>query len=128
MKVIIVACGLLFIGSCTQSQPGEEKLNCSDFKNGTFEMFIDSIRIVTERNDNIQIERTSKGDSKYQVTWNSECEYILELLETNLVIMENKIWRKYKVNITSTEKDMYSYEVRVEGMDYVGKGSFSRVE
>ncbi len=102
--------------------------SCQEFKNGIFESFSDTLRIISQRKGKVQVERTALGNSKYEVTWKSDCEYELKLLQTEMEIAKNNIGRIYKVKITGTSKNQYSYECSVDGFDFVDIGTLKRIE
>lgn len=91
-------------------------------------MFVDTLRIVTERKEGLQFERTAIGNSKNKVTWMSDCEYELELIETEVEFSRKNIGRKYQIRIIETQEKQYSYECRVKGVELVDKGTLIRSE
>jgi hypothetical protein len=118
----------LFINSCGNGQTKNQSTACENFQTGTFEMYVDELRIMVERTEEFQFEKMENGNSKYSVTWSSHCEYELELLDTEIEFMKKNIGRKYQINIVDTQQDQYSYEVRVEGIDFVDKGTLKKIK
>ena len=104
-----------------------EKPSCSDFKTGTFEYYEDSIRIEVVRNEDFQIEKTPFGDSKYKVEWLSDCEYTATLSETDFQALESKIGTVYELGITSSTEDSYTYQIKVQGTEFMYFGEMKRV-
>jgi len=105
-----------------------EKINCLEFKTGTFEMYVDTLRIISERNLDFQIERTALGTSKYKVFWKSDCEYDLKLIETDFELSKNNIGRVYHIKVISTKGDKYTYECKISGTDFIDIGVFKKIE
>ena len=114
----------LILAACAD---GSDKLSCEDFKTGTFEYYEDSIRIEVERFENMQIEKTPFGDSKYDIEWLSDCEYTATLAETDFQALEQKIGTVYELEITSTTEDTYAYRIKVRGTEFMYFGEMKKV-
>jgi hypothetical protein len=119
---------LILLSFSSVNSQSNHDLDCSKFKNGTFEMNLDGMKIITDRNEEIQIEKSKLGFSKYKVNWKSDCEYELELTETNLEFMENSIGWVFQVKIMDTKENEYTYECRVEGIDFVQTGVNKKIK
>lgn len=104
-----------------------QNLSCKKFRAGKFEIYADTFRIELERKGNYQYEKAPFGTSKYKIEWTSECEYVLELLETTIVTIKQNIGEKYFVKIIGVKDDTYNYECRVKGVNYIDKGSITKV-
>lgn len=126
-KSISLLLGLVAF-SCSERSAKIDSFACKDFKHGKFEMIADNKKITVERTDSVQWERTSLGISKYKVTWKSECEYILELVETDIDNFKKIIGRKYEVKIVNTKANEYQYECSVEGIGFIDKNTLKKVE
>ncbi|MES2836615.1 MAG: hypothetical protein V4667_03750 [Bacteroidota bacterium] len=89
-----------------------KKLNCKDFRTGKFEINIDTIKVEIERSKKFQYEKVSSiGSAKYKITWPSNCEYVLELVETNISIFKDiPIGTKYYVKIIKTDGNSCFYQ------------------
>jgi|GEM_PF-4943357 len=130
MKTVVFLAFLISLSlSCATKQFAQSaQLQCSKFKNGTFEQYQDSIRIETVRFDSIQIEKMHLGEIKYKVKWTSECEYNLELLSSTIAAFNNKIGSKYFITILSTDKSEYSYECLIGGTDFKVRGTLKKIK
>ncbi len=101
---------------------------CQNFKEGVFVMYFDTVKIELERNKYFQIERTIEGSSKYKITWKSECNYELELLETELPELTSLIGIKYHVTIFPLTDKEYTYECYVQDIPFVDKGKVKKIK
>lgn len=82
------------------------------------------------RNDSIQVEKIdgTNQQSTYRVKWTSPCAYELQMVEGNpdaVAFYKDKI---LKVNIISTEEDNYTYEARIDGIEFVSTQTIYKVE
>jgi len=105
----------------------QRELDCQDFKNGVFEMESNGILFSVEREDDYQIEKSIHGYSKFNVTWTSDCDYVLKLYETDMELMSTEIGQEFLVTITSTDENSFSYLCRVKGRDFEVEGTYERV-
>jgi hypothetical protein len=101
--------------------------NCQVFKEGIFEMYFDTVKIELERNKDYQIERSIDGSSKYKITWTSECNYELQLLETTISELKSLIGIKYYVTIYPVTDKEYRYETHVPGIPFIDKGVVKKI-
>lgn len=106
------------------------KLKCKDFKVGKFEGFAGAIKVLIERDKNFQYEILPEGQSKYKVTWSSECEYVLELMETTVSSIKEAIpiGEKYFITIIETTEHSYVYECRTLENNYVTKNTIRKIK
>jgi hypothetical protein len=125
-KASLIGFVLLLI-NCTNLQSEKQVATCQDFKYGVFKMTVDTLKIVVERKDEFQFERTAIGNSKYKVVWHSDCEYQLELIETNIDFSKKHIGRVFQIIIIETRQNQYSYECRVKGIEYLDTGTLTRL-
>lgn len=132
--------GTLWTGICTLTGEFNEKhaneliqaksdsLHCKDFKNGKFEIIVDNNKIIIERFDSVQWKKTPLGNAKYKVTWKSDCEYVLELAETDIESFKKIIGRKYDIEIVDTKESEYTFKCTVVGIGFVHKSTLKRIE
>lgn len=101
---------------------GSEKTDCPKYKNGKFYTYspITKHKIIVERHDNIQIEiDTETGEtSTNKIEWLSECEYKI-IAMTNSKPSKDGVDSFFaitpiKVAITTTGKDYYVFQIRVD--------------
>jgi hypothetical protein len=104
------------MGSCSS------QTECGKFKNGKFTLIDPKLNheSIIERIDNKQTELNliTGSESEYLVEWINDCEYNLKIIqgsEDAMKILNDKI---LYVKIISTEKDRYTFEVTIEGIDY----------
>lgn len=128
LQFYISATLVTLIASCSPANKMSKNLRCKDFRDGTFEMYVDTVKFVIEREGGFQYENSSLGEAKYQVTWLSDCEYKLKLIESDSWFNEGKIGREYFISITATEKKMYHFESRIEGVNFVDKGTLKQIK
>ena len=106
--------------------------NCEKFKNGTFKMSDPAINFACTiiRNDSIQVEKIdgTNQQSTYRVKWTSPCEYELQMIEGNPEGVAFYKDKALKVNIISTEEDNYTYEARIDGIEFVSTQTIYKVE
>jgi len=108
MKNVELIFLFLLLNVSTVFSQTDKQLNCQNFKTGTFEIYVDTLRIIIERNLEFQVERTILGNSKYKITWKNDCEYDTELIETDFNLFKDHIGRIYHTKITSTKDDKYA--------------------
>lgn len=127
--VVFLFCGWMILGCSENKNPSELKsLNCTEFKEGKYEMFVDTLRIIVERKDGIQTEKSSLGFSKYLVEWKDDCNYELELYETNIDFSKSNLGKKYQIEITTTNSNQYSYKCTMKGTNFIDVGTLNRLE
>lgn len=102
--------------------------NCQVFKEGAFVMYFDTVKIELERSKDCQIERSIDGSSKYKITWTSDCNYELELMETELFDLKSLIGIRYYVSIFPVTDKEYKYECRVPGVSFIDKGTVKKIQ
>jgi hypothetical protein len=106
----------------TNAQFSGDELKCREFRTGRFMLNDKKIdrKYVIERNDTLQIEtELNTGDtSKYKVTWVSDCEYQLNILEGREELMNFYRGRTLTIRILETYKNGYKFEGQLEGFDY----------
>lgn len=106
--------------------------DCEKFKNGTFKISnpeLDFACTIT-RNDSIQIE-TVEGTGEqftYKVVWTNPCEYTLQMIKGRPERVEFYKDNVLKVKIISTEDDNYTFEAKIDGIDFVATQTIYKVE
>ena len=122
--ILLLAFTFFFINLSAQE-------NCENFKTGTFRISDPTINFECTiiRNDSIQIEKIAGMEqSTYKVAWLNPCEYTLQLisgLAENMEFYKDKV---LKVKILSTEEDNYTYEAKIDGIDFVSTQTIYKVD
>ena len=82
------------------------------------------------RNDSIQVEKIdgTNQQSTYRVKWTSPCEYELQMIEGNPEGVAFYKDKALKVSIIATEEDNYTYEARIDGIEFVSTQTIYKVE
>lgn len=106
--------------------------DCEKFKNGTFKMSdpVINFSCTITRNDSIQVEKVdgTNEESTFKVVWTSPCEYTLQMIAgppDGVAFFEDKV---LKVKIIATEEDNYTYEAKIDGIDFVATQTIYKVE
>ncbi|WP_347373420.1 hypothetical protein [Aequorivita sp. Q41] len=106
--------------------------NCDNFKTGNFRMSDPAISFecTITRNDSIQVEKIVGTNelSTYKVAWLTPCEYTLQLIDGPPEAVAFYKDRFLKVKITSTHEDSYTFEAKMDGMDFVATQTIYKVE
>lgn len=106
--------------------------DCTDFKNGTYrisdkERGFESIII---RNDSIQIEKnnTQNTETKYLITWSTDCEYSLKIIEGPKAVMKFYKDKPLHIRVTSTTEGKYTFEATTEGVDQIRTNTAYKID
>src|SRR5690348_3885653 len=122
---------LIFL-SCLQPSGGVADLNCKSYKTGKFRIVSKELSIETaiERRKNIQIEKDLKTNAtaKFKVTWVSDCEYELDILEGEEKMMNFFKGKTLIIRILETYKDGYKYEAQLKGTELIMTHTAERVK
>ena len=106
--------------------------NCGKFKTGTFKMSDPTMNFecTITRNDSIQIEKIvgTEEQSTYKIAWANPCEYTLQMITGRAESVEFFKDKVLKVKIISTEEDHYTYEAKIDGIDFVSTQTIYKVE
>lgn len=120
---------LVFLISFTALSAQE---NCEKFKTGDFKMSDPAMNFecTITRTESVQIEKVKGSDeiSVYKVAWPSPCEYTLQMVTGNAESMKFFKDKILKVQIISTEDDNYTYEAKIDGIDFVSTQTIYKVE
>lgn len=112
---------LLTILLWTMLSPVELKsqVHCKDFKTGKFKLIDGDQEYLIERNNTIQIEKDLKKQtiSKFKVTWVTECEYELNILEGREEVLTFFKDKTLSIRILETFIKGYKYEAKLKGTD-----------
>jgi hypothetical protein len=105
---------------------------CRDFKTGKYVLIDDKIngKYLIERNDTLQIEKdmNTGNTSKYRVTWVSDCEYHLAIIDGPEDIMNFFRGKILTIRIVETYRDSYKFEGQLEGYDRISTQIVRRVK
>jgi hypothetical protein len=106
--------------------------DCEKFKTGTFKMSDPELNFACTitRNDSIQVEivEGTGEQSTYKVVWTNPCEYTLQMIEGRPGGVEFYKDKVLQVKIISTEEDNYTYEAKIDGIDFVATQTIYKVE
>jgi len=106
--------------------------NCEKFKTGNFKMSDPAMNFecTITRNDSIQIEKIvgTEDKSTYKIAWTNPCEYTLQMISGRAESVEFFKDKILKVQIISTEDDNYTYEAKIDGIDFVSTQTIYKVE
>ena len=114
----VVGC-LFWILVCSAS--AEAQTNCTAFRTGTFRLVDERIdqEYLIERNETTQIERdlTNNTVSKFKVTWVTDCEYQLEILEGRQELMDFFTGKILSIRILEAAGSGYKFEAQLTGSE-----------
>jgi hypothetical protein len=120
---------LVFLISFTALSAQE---NCEKFKTGNFKMSDPAMNFecTITRNDSIQIEKIvgTEDKSTYKIAWTNPCEYTLQMISGRAESVEFFKDKILKVQIISTEDDNYTYEAKIDGIDFVSTQTIYKVK
>lgn len=106
---------------CTILLPidNDSKIDCKAFKTGIFRLVDKDQEYLIERSDSIQIEKDLKKNtiSKFKVTWVTDCEYELDILEGREEVMNFFKGKTLSIQILETSDIGYKYEAKLKGTD-----------
>ena len=96
-------------------------IDCTSFRNGKFKLVDKEIEqeYLIERNESIQIEMDLKNNtiSKFRVTWVTDCEYELDILEGRKEVMDFFTGKTLSIRIVETFDKGYKYEAQLKGTE-----------
>ena len=106
------------------------ELDCKAFKTGKFKLIDTDQEYIIVRNDTIQIEEDLKKKtiSKFKVTWVSECEYDLDILEGREEALNFFKGKTLSIKILETFDKGYKYEAKLKGTEIKLIHSVERVD
>ncbi|WP_291721303.1 hypothetical protein [Bernardetia sp.] len=124
--ILLVLSTTLFSVSCPK------QTTCQSFKVGKFKLSDKKYNkeYLIIRNDSLQIEtdlETGKV-SKYKVDWESDCKYVLTVLEGDKKVMDFYKDRKLSVEIVELYKNGYKFLAEVEGINVKFYQVLTRIE
>ncbi|WKZ61135.1 MAG: hypothetical protein QY309_06535 [Cyclobacteriaceae bacterium] len=97
----------------------DSEIDCKTFRTGKFRLVDKDQEYIIERNDSIQIENDLKKNtmSRFKVTWVTDCEYELDILEANEEAMNFFKGKTLSIQILETSDNGYKYEAKLKGTD-----------
>ena len=115
----------------SQSNTNNRESDCSDFKTGKFKLTDTAANksFSIERIDSIQTETDlqSGAISKYKISWPSDCEYKLTIVEGSDELMSLYKGKVLDIKITSTFANGYQFDLKAEGTDFQYKQSVTKM-
>jgi hypothetical protein len=95
------------------------EIDCKTFRTGKFRLVDKDQEYIIERSDAIQIEKDLKKNtiSKFKVTWVTDCEYELDILEAREEAMNFFKGKTLSIQILETLDNGYRYEAKLKGTD-----------
>jgi hypothetical protein len=95
------------------------EIDCKTFRTGTFRLVDKDQEYIIERNDTIQIEKDLKKNtiSKFKVTWVTDCEYELDIIEAREEAMNFFKGKTLSIQILETTDNGYKYEAKLKGTE-----------
>jgi len=106
--------------------------DCDYFRTGQFRMVDEAMgyEAMIERDENYQTEYT-KGTgniAKYKIEWKNDCNFELELIETNSKQAQDFIGTKFAIKITDIEALTYSFDITIVGTGHTSTYQMSKIE
>ncbi len=112
--------------------PFSTEVKCTEHRTGTFSLKDESLGSdhLIVRTDSIQTETDLKtgAKSKYKVTWVTDCEYELNIIEGGPEIMDFYRDKTLIIQIMDTTKDGYRFQGFIKGTDRVVTQVLKRVK
>lgn len=104
----ILLCSILQLSVFAQDDK-TDSLTCKDAHQGMFDVFYQNMKIVVKREGNFQYEYAGANYIKYNITWLSDCEYKLVVIETDIEQAKEYIGETCTTTITGIEDDKFKY-------------------
>lgn len=120
----------ILLGTALSSVDIGTEIDCKGFKTGEFRLIDTDQEYLIERNDTIQIEKDLKKKtiSKFKVTWVTECEYELNILEGREEVLAFFKDKTLSIRILQTFKNGYKYGAKLKGTEMTLIHSVERVD
>ncbi|AFM04133.1 hypothetical protein Fleli_1733 [Bernardetia litoralis DSM 6794] len=97
--------------------------DCQSFRIGRFSLSDTTYNkeYLIVRNDSLQIETDLETGyvSTYKLIWESDCKYVLTVIDGQKDVMEFYKDRKLSIEIIELYADSYKFSAQVEGLDMV---------
>ena len=114
------------------TMPLSTDMKCADHKTGTFSLKDENLGSdhLIERTDSLQTETDLKtgAKSKYKVTWVSDCEYELNIIDGGPEIMDFYRDKTLTIQITNTTREGYTFQGFIKGTDRIVTQTLKRVK
>ena len=106
--------------------------DCAYFKTGQFRIVDEAMgyEAMIERDENYQTEYT-KGTgniAKYKIDWKDDCNFELELVETNDKQAQDFIGTKFAIQITDIKELTYSFDITIVGTGHSSTYQMTKIE
>lgn len=92
-----------------------------------FEVFYQNMKISVKREGNFQYEYTGGNFIKYNITWVSDCEYKLVVLDTDIEEAKAYIGEASVTEITGIDDDKFNYTCVYEKEQKTMRGYMKKV-
>jgi len=103
--------------------PISTEVKCTEYRTGTFSLQDEALGSdhLIVRTDSIQTETDlmTGAKSKYKVTWVTDCEYELNIIDGGPEIMDFYRDKTLIIQITNVTKDGYRFQGFIKGTDRV---------
>lgn len=97
--------------------------DCRSYRTGKFKLVDDknNKEYLIIRNDSIQTETNLKTSevSTFKIVWESNCKYILTIIEARQEIMDFYKNKKLYIEIIETYDDGYKFSIKLDGFDQI---------
>ena len=115
MKVLLT----LILWTALLPVDNDNEIDCKTFRTGKFRLVDKDQEYIIERNDTLQVEKDLKKNtiSKFKVTWVTDCEYELDILEGREEAMNFFKGKTLSIQILETSDNGYKYEAKLRGTD-----------
>src|SRR4051812_14850497 len=112
MKILLT----IFLWTFLSPVDNAYEVDCRTFKTGKFRLVDKDLEYIIERNDTVQIERDLKKNtmSKFKVTWVTDCDYELNILEGPQEVMDFFKGKTLSIQILETTGKGYKYEAKLK--------------
>lgn len=84
-------------------------LSCKDAHEGNFDIFYNNMKISVKRDADFQYEYVGANYIKYKITWLSDCQYRLVVVETDIEQAKEYMGESCTTTITGLEDDKFKY-------------------
>ncbi len=106
--------------------------DCSSFRTGKFKLVDDknNKEYLIIRNDTIQTETDLKTleVSTFKIVWESNCKYVLTIIEARQEIMDFYKNKKLYIDIIEIYDDGYKFSIKLDGFDQIRYHYIKRAE
>lgn len=116
INIVLFSLCILLLNSCAT----RKECNCATFKNGKFLIGeeVPNTNYYIVRNDSIQKEIDVKKSeiAIFNITWISDCKYILTIKEGNQLVMDFYKGKQLVITVIETYPNGYKYSAEMIGM------------